>query len=31
MRKGMPAFAAPPNNLTPDQIETIVRYLLTLK
>jgi mono/diheme cytochrome c family protein len=31
MRKGMPAFGGPPNNLTPDQIETIVRYLLTLK
>jgi mono/diheme cytochrome c family protein len=31
MRKGMPAFGAAPNNLSPDQIETIVRYLLTLQ
>jgi mono/diheme cytochrome c family protein len=31
MRKGMPAFGGPPNNMTSDQIETIVRYLLTLK
>lgn len=31
MRKGMPAFGGPPYNLTADQIETVVQYLLTLK
>ena len=31
MRKGMPVFGGPPYNLTPQQIDTIVKYLLTLK
>ena len=31
MRKGMPVFGGPPYNLTPRQIDTIVKYLLTLK
>jgi len=31
MRKAMPAFGGPPYNLTPQQIDTIVKYLLTLK
>jgi mono/diheme cytochrome c family protein len=31
MRKGMPVFGGPPYNLTAQQIETVVQYLLTLK
>jgi mono/diheme cytochrome c family protein len=31
MRKGMPAFGGAPYNLTPDQIQTVVEYLRTLK
>lgn len=31
MRKGMPAFSGPPYSLTPQQIDTVVKYLLTLK
>jgi mono/diheme cytochrome c family protein len=31
MRKGMPAFGGPPYNLTPQQIDAVVKYLLTLK
>jgi mono/diheme cytochrome c family protein len=31
MRKGMPAFGGPPQNLTDAQIEIVVQYLLTLK
>jgi mono/diheme cytochrome c family protein len=31
MRKGMPAFAGPPYNLSPQQIDTVVKYILTLK
>ena len=31
MRKGMPAFGGPPYNLTAKQIDTVVKYLLTLK
>lgn len=31
LRKGMPAFGGPPYNLTADQIDTIVRYVLSLK
>jgi mono/diheme cytochrome c family protein len=30
-RKGMPAFGGPPYNLTADQIDTIVKYVLSLK
>lgn len=29
-RGGMPAFASPPYNLTPEQIATVVEYLKTL-